>query len=74
MYIYQRLKDLREDKDLNQSDIAQILNTSREQYSRWERGATEIPTHHIITLARFYKVSIDYLLGLTNNKKGTWVK
>lgn len=74
MYIYQRLKDLREDKDLNQSDIAQILNTSREQYSRWERGATEIPTHHIITLARFYKVSIDYLLGLTNNKKGTWIK
>ena len=74
MYIYQRLKDLREDKDLNQTEIAQILNTSREQYSRWERGATEIPTHHLITLARFYRVSVDYLLGLTNNKKGTWIK
>lgn len=70
MYIYPRLHDLREDKDLLQKDIAEILKTSREQYSRWERGAQEIPFHHIITLAKFYKCSIDYIAGLTNNKKG----
>ena len=70
MYIYQRIKDLREDSDLRQEDVARLLNTSREQYSRWERGANEIPLHHMITLAKFYKVSLDYLAGLTNNKKG----
>lgn len=74
MYQYQRLKDLREDKDLYQEEIAQILKTSQQQYSRWERGAQEIPLHHAITLAKFYKVSMDYLTGLTNNKKGSWVK
>lgn len=70
MYIYQRLRDLREDQDLTQGDIAPILQTSREQYSRWERGAQEIPFHHVITLAKFYRCSIDYIAGLTNNKKG----
>ena len=74
MYIYQRLKDLREDEDLTQNDIAEFLNTSREQYSRWERGATEIPLHTAIALARKYKVSMDYLTGMTNNKKGSWCK
>ena len=74
MYIYQRLKDLREDEDLTQTDIAIYLNTSREQYSRWERGATEIPMHIAILLARKYRVSMDYLTGLTNNKKGSWCK
>ena len=64
MQHYQRLKDLREDKDMTQGEIAPILGTSREQYSRWERGAQEIPTHHIITLALFYNVSADYILGL----------
>lgn len=70
MYIYQRLRDLREDCDLRQEDIAPILQTTREQYSRWERGAQEIPFHHAITLARFYKVSLDYIAGLTNKKSG----
>ena len=70
MYIYQRLRDLREDCDLRQDDIAPILQTTREQYSRWERGAQEIPFHHAITLARFYKVSLDYIAGLTNKKLG----
>ena len=74
MYIYQRMKDLREDKDLNQTDIAALLNTSREQYSRWERGVSEVPFHVVIALARYYRVSIDYIAGLTNNKKGTWIK
>lgn len=70
MYIYQRIRDLREDSDLRQEDIAPILQTTREQYSRWERGAQEIPFHHAITLARFYKVSLDYIAGLTNKKQG----
>ncbi len=66
--IYTRLRDLREDRDLNQTQIAEILNTTQTQYSRWERGAQEIPLHHFITLAKFYKVSLDYLAGLTNRK------
>lgn len=70
MYQYQRIKDLREDADLFQEDVAKILDTSQQQYSRWERGAQEIPLHHAITLAKFYKVSMDYLTGLTNDKKG----
>ncbi len=69
MYFYQRLRDLREDKDMYQKEIATILDTTREQYSRWERGAQEIPMHHAITLAKFYHVSMDYICGLTNKKK-----
>lgn len=61
MHFYQRLKDLREDKDLYQKEIAEILNTTREQYSRWEREAQEIPFHHVITLAKFYRCSTDYV-------------
>lgn len=68
MYIYPRLRDLREDKDLLQADIAKILDTTQTQYSRWERGAQEIPLHHIITLAKYYKVSMDYIVGITNKK------
>lgn len=68
MYYYQRLRDLREDKDLKQESVAAVLGTTQQQYSRWERGAQEIPLHHFITLARFYKVSLDYLAGLTNRK------
>lgn len=70
MYQYQRIKDLREDKDMKQEVIAKYLGTSQQQYSRWERGAQEIPFHHVITLSQFYRVSIDYIAGLTNNKKG----
>lgn len=69
MYFYQRIKDLREDRDLYQKEIAELLDTSREQYSRWERGAQEIPFHHVITLAKYYRVSIDYIAGLTNKKR-----
>lgn len=71
---YQRIADLREDADLKQEVIAKLLGTSQTQYSRWERGERDIPTEHVITLARYYRVSVDYLLGLTNNKKGTWIK
>lgn len=68
MYCYQRLKDLREDADLKQKDIADLLQTTQQQYSKYERGTQEIPAHHLITLAKFYKTSVDYLLGLTNTK------
>lgn len=66
--IYTRLRDLREDHDLNQTQVAAILKTTQTQYSRWERGAQEIPLHHFITLAKYYRVSLDYLAGLTNKK------
>lgn len=70
-FYYQRLKDLREDgnKTVNQQEIAQLLGTTQQTYSLWERGDREIPFHHVITLAKFYGVSIDYIAGLTNNKK-----
>ena len=68
MCYYQRLRDLREDADLNQKNIAEILQTTQQQYSKYERGVQEIPSRHLITLAKFYKTSVDYLLGLTNKK------
>ena len=68
-FCYQRIRDTREDKDLRQEDIAKILNTTQQQYARYERGEREIPIHHLITLSKFYKVSIDYLVGLTEYTK-----
>lgn len=68
MYNYQRIRDLREDADLKQLDVAAQLKISAQQYSLYERGDREIPFHHVITLAKFYNVSIDYIAGLTNNK------
>lgn len=65
-YTYNRLKDLREDKELNQTQIGKILGTSQKQYSRWETGETEIPLHNMIILAKFYNISLDYIAGLTN--------
>ena len=68
--LYQRLRDLREDGDrvITQQEIADLLETTQQTYSIWERGDREIPFHHVITLAKFYNVSIDYIAGLTNNK------
>ena len=60
-----RIRDLREDNDLTQTTIAQLLGTSQTMYARYERGANEIPVRHIIKLCKFYNVSADYLLGLT---------
>ena len=69
MYHYQRHRDLREDADLNQRDVAALLAISVQQYSLYERGDRQIPFKHVITLAKYYDVSIDYIAGLTNNKK-----
>ena len=66
MYFYQRLRDLREDHDKSQNDIAEILNISRQHYSLYERGERELPMHHFITLANYYNVSLDYLAGRTD--------
>ena len=66
---FQRLRDLREDKDMNQTQIAEILNTKQTVYSRYERGFQNIPVEHLITLADFYDVSTDYILGRTNRKE-----
>ena len=75
MYYYQRIKDLREDADENQAEIAELLNTTQQQYSKWERGEREIPLHHAIKLAQHYKVSMDYLIGLEKIKrKVKWPK
>ena len=66
---FKRLKDLRIDNDYLQKDIANVLNISQQYYSKYELGSFTIPTEHLITLAKFYNVSIDYIVGLTDEKK-----
>ena len=68
MHIYQRIKDLREDRDKSQTEIAEILGMKQQQYARYEIGVQEIPVHHLITLAKYYNVSLDYLVGLSDKK------
>ena len=60
----QKLRDLREDRDLTQAQIAQLLNTSKNQIGKYERGEQELPIRHLIKLAHFYNVSTDYILGM----------
>lgn len=64
--MYKRLKELREDKDLNQTQVAKYLNMSQTGYSKYETGENDIPTKILIELAKFYHTSVDYLLELTN--------
>ena len=64
---YPRLKDLREDNDLTQQKVADYLGMKQSQYSRYERGLRDVPTDILIKLARLYKTSADYILGMTNN-------
>ena len=66
MKMYRRIRDLREDKDLSQADVAKMLHVSQPTYSRYESGALDIPSAVLIALAEFYGVSVDYLLGLKN--------
>jgi transcriptional regulator with XRE-family HTH domain len=68
MSTYKRIRDLREDNDLTQTRIANYLNISQRAYSHYERGDRDIPIDILIQLADFYKTSIDYLVGRTNQK------
>ena len=63
--IYTRIRDLREDKDLSQREMGEILSCSQRVYSNYERGELDIPTEILIKLAKFHKTSTDYILGLT---------
>ena len=65
--LFRRLKDLREDHDLKQSEIAEFLGIQQTVYSRYERGFQNIPLEHLIKLSEKYNVSTDYILGLTND-------
>lgn len=64
-----RLRDLREDNDLTQSQVAEYLGTSQTMYARYERGANELPIRHLISLCKLYKVSADVILGLQDSTK-----
>ena len=68
MSVYPRIRDLREDKDKTQKDIANYLNMQLTVYQRYERGERELPLWAAIQLANYYKVSLDYLVGRTNIK------
>lgn len=66
--MYQRIRDLREDKDLTQKEMADILHCSQRVYSNYEKGDRDIPTAILIALAKFHNTTTDYILGLTNKK------
>ena len=66
--LLKRLRDLREDNDKTQQQIADVLGTSQTMYARYERGANELPVRHLITLCRFYGVSADYVLGIEKKR------
>ena len=67
--IYKRIRDLREDNDLTQKDMAKALNCSQQVYSNYELGQRDIPTDILIKLSRFYDVSVDYILGISDIPK-----
>lgn len=69
MLYVRRMRDLREDADLTQQQVAAFLGTSQTMYARYERGANELPIHHLLKLCELYSVSADYLLGLTDRRK-----
>ena len=66
---FQRIQDLRADSDLSQKQMSEILHISQRSYSHYETGTRNIPTEMLIRLANYYDISIDYLVGRTNNKK-----
>ena len=65
----EKLRGLREDNDLSQAQVAEVLKTSQTMYARYERGANEMPIRHFVTLCKFYNVSADYLLSTTPSPK-----
>ena len=66
--IYPNIRNLREDRDLKQRELADVLHVSQNTYSQYETGTIELTAEKLILLSKFYKVSVDYLLGLTNKK------
>ena len=68
------LRDLREDNDITQREVAAYLGTSQTMYARYERGANELPIRHLISLCKYYNVSADYLLGFTSSKQKLYNK
>ena len=62
------IRDLREDHNMTQLEIADVLGTSQTMYARYERGANELPVHHLVKLCEYYRVSADYILGLSDKK------
>ena len=64
-----RIRDLREDHDKTQQEIADVLGTSQTMYARYERGANELPLHHLVSLCKYYRVSADYILGLSDKQR-----
>ena len=69
MIMYKRIRDLREDKDLSQKKLAEILNISQSTYSRFESGYLDVPSEVLIALSSLYGVSVDYILGLTDKNE-----
>lgn len=67
--MYEKVRDLRVDKDLSQADVAEVLHCSQQAYSNYELGQRDIPTAVLIQLAKFHQTSVDYLLGLTDERK-----
>lgn len=68
MEMYRRIRDLREDRDMNQEQVAKILRVSQSTYSRYESGYLDVPSEVLIALSKLYAVSVDYILGLTDKK------
>lgn len=69
MSYVKRIRDLREDHDMTQQQVADYLGTSQTMYARYERGANELPIRHLIMLCKLYNVSSDYILGISDNKR-----
>ena len=69
MYVYQRLKDVREDFEKKQEEIALVLHITRQQYQLYESGKREMPMHHFMTLAKYYNISLDFLTGLIDTPR-----
>ena len=69
--LYPRIRDLREDHDLTQKEVAAYLHIKQNTYSQYENGQRQLPLECLIALAKLYKTSTDYILGLTDQKEGT---
>ena len=72
MNFYQRLKDLREDRDLSQEDLANLLQTSQQQYGKYELGKQKMSIERYIFLSKYYNVSLDYLCGILDTPEPLW--